>query len=260
MCHPTLWARGCDDGCVTRDPGADRSADPRMPDMPRDPERSRGRYGFTLDGAAIAIDERFVLGEIAPGVVRVRTTRVSARPTSRLESDVRVDADGMSVALRWAGSGLDVVREATAELLERQGTVVAGRVVEGLSSGSEQVPGRIDALAHVVAGPLMLAALDGVEVVAPDVVDPADPVRFLAPSRQRWRTAVVGADSVVLDGEERAGTAYSWVEEVTGREGVVTVDAGGLILRTVVAASDGRLEVVLREVTGAWPTPSAWGR
>jgi hypothetical protein len=242
-----------------------------MPDMPRDPERTRGRYAFTLDGRPAGIDERFVLGDIAPGVWRVRTTRVSARPTSRLESDVRIDVDGTSVAIRWTGSGPGVVRDATAELVERAGLVRGSRTVEGLAHAAIEVPGRVNTLAHVVSGPLMLAAAGaagaagagaaaGVDVVEPAVLAVGDPSAFLAPTALRWTATRTGKETVEVDGEDHEGTAYDWVDSGTGWTARVVVDPGGLILRTRLAAPDGELEVRLTDVDGPWPVPLSWGR
>ena len=258
-------------------------ADPPMPDMPRDPERTRGRYAFTLDGRPAGIDERFVLGDIAPGVWRVRTTRVSARPTSRIETDVRIDADGTAVAIRWTGSGPGVVRDATAELVERSGLVRGSRTVEGLAHAEVEVAGRVNTLAHVVSGPLMLAAAGesaagvagaesgaagasagasagGVDVVEPAVLAVDDPAEFLAPVALRWTATRTGTETVEVDGVDREGTTYDWVDSSTGWTARVVVDPGGLVLRTRLAAPDGELEVRLTDVDGPWPVPLSWGR
>lgn len=233
-------------------------SDPRLPDMPRDPERTRGRYDVTLDGRPAGIDERFVLGEIAPGVWRARTTRVLSRPTARLESDVRADADGVSVAIRWLGSGDGVVRDATATLVERSGTVRATRTVDGQTHDEVVLPGRVNTLAHVASGPLVLAAVGGVAVVAPQVLDPHDGATFLAPVAARWTTTPAGAGTALVGGEEHRGTAYDWVDSSTGWTASVVVDDGGLLLRTRLAAPDGELEVTLAEVEGPWPVPLSW--
>ena len=141
-----------------------------MPDMPRDPERTRGRYVFTLDGAPAGIDERFLVGEIAPGVVRARTTRVMSRPVARFESDVRVDSLSTTVALRWVGSGAEAVRDAEAEYAEDAGVVTAVRMVAGVRTVFDPVPGSVQAAAHVQGGPLVVAAVDGVDLVEPDQI------------------------------------------------------------------------------------------
>jgi hypothetical protein len=230
-----------------------------MPDMPRDPERTRGRYVVTLDGRPAGSDERFVLGDIAPGVWRIRTTRVSAHPTSRLESDVRIDASGTSVAVRWVGSAVDVVREASADLLEQAGVVSGTRSVEGHAYDEVAAGGRLHTPAHVVSGPLLLDAVDGIDVVEPYLLDASDERVFLEPVVLRWTTTRTGEDSVLVAGEERAGTAYDWVASSTGREAAVLIDAGGLLLRTRVTTPEGELEVRLVEVDGPWPTPLSWG-
>ena len=227
--------------------------------MPRDPERTRGRYLFTLDGRPAGIDERFVLGDIAPGVWRARTTRVGARPTFRLESDVRVDVTGLSVAVRWVGSGPGVVREAGSELVQREGAVTATRTVDGTAYAVSETRGRLNTLAHAVSGPLVLAAVGGTDVVEANVLDASDPSTFLAPVALRWTTAPASADSVLVDEVERAGTAYDWVDSRTGWTASMIVDRGGLLLRSRLAAPDGLLEVRLAEVYGPWPEPLRWG-
>jgi hypothetical protein len=231
-----------------------------MPDMPRDPERTRGRYAATLDGRPAGMDERFVLGDIAPGVWRVRSTRITARPTSRLETDVRVDADGaVAVALRWVGSGDGVVREARADLLERGGAVTATRTVEGTAYDAPVLGGRISVLAHAFTGPLVLAALDGVDVVEPSVLDVAGAASFLAPVPTRWTATPTGGAVVMVGGVEHAGTAYDVVDGRTGRVSSVLVDAGGLVLRSRTSTADGELEVRLVDIDGPWPEPLRWG-
>ena len=246
------------------DPGAagPGPSDPGMPDMPRDPERTRGRYAVTLDGRPAGIDERFVLGDIAPGVWRVRSTRISARPTSRLETDVRVDADGaVGVALRWVGSGDGVVREARSDLLERDGAVTVTRIVEGTAYDAPAFLGRIDVLAHACTGPLVLSALhgDGIDVVEPSVLDVGDAASFLAPVMTRWSATRTGQDVVVVSGVEHAGTAYDRLDERTGRVSSVLVDTGGLVLRSRTTTAAGEIEVRLVDVDGPWPEPMRWG-
>ena len=231
-----------------------------MPDTPKDPVRTRGRYVFTLDGEPEAIDERFVLGEIAPGVVRARTTRIVSRPVGRLESDARLEVGSLAVAVRWVGTTVGSVREASAELTEDADGVRASRVVEGTAYGMEHVAGRLNTLGHVVSGPLMLAARGGVDVVEPDLAPVDDATAFLAAVTTRWTTVDAGSADVMVDGAERAGTAYLWTDARSGLDAHVVVDGGGLLLRSRLAASDGLLEVTLADVTGPWPRPADWFR
>lgn len=240
---------------TTHDPGTPH---PDLPNTPKDPVRTRGRYVATLDGRPAGIDERFVVGDIGPGVVRARTTRVLPRPVARLESDVRITGGGLAVAVRWVGSDADAVREATAELLDDPDGVVSSRVVADRAYAGQRHVGRINALAHVVAGPLMLAARGGVDVVEPDLSDPSDPGRFLEAMPTHWSTVEAGSAEVVVDGVARPGTALLWSDRRSGLDAHVVVDEGGLLLRSRLAAPDGLLEVTLAEVTGPWPTPAAW--
>lgn len=229
-----------------------------MPDTPKDPVRTRGRYGFTLDGAPVGIDERFVVGDIAPGVWRSRTTRVQSNPVARIESDVRVDPAGVTVAVRWVGSTPGSVREAGAELTGEAAGVSASRVVEGTAYAVTEMPGLLNTLAHVVTGPLVLAAMGGIDVVEPDITATHDPAAFLAAVATRWTTAEAGPAVVPVDGVDHAGTSYLWNDARTGVDGHVVVDAGGLLLRTRLSAPDGLLEVTLTEVVGPWPRPADW--
>jgi hypothetical protein len=238
--------------------GGAGSADPGMPDMPSDPVRTRGRYAFTLDGAPAGIDERFVVGDIAPGVVRARTTRVMSRPVARLETDVRIDPVGVSAAVRWVGSAAGAARDASADLHQDPTGVSASRVVEGTAYAVTELPGLLNTLAHVVSGPLMLAALGGADVVEPDLLAPDDPASFLAAIATRWTTTEAGPAVVSVDGVDHDGTSYLWSDARTGVDAHLVVDAGGLLLRSRLTAPDGLLEVVLTEVTGPWPVPSDW--
>ena len=136
--------------------------------------------------------------------------------------------------------------------------VSVSRVVEGTAYAVTALPGRLNPLAHVVAGPLVLAALGGADVVEPDITTDHDPAAFLGAVATRWTTAEAGPAVVSVGGDDHAGTSYLWNDARTGLDGHVVVDAGGLLLRSRVAAPDGLLEVTLAEVSGPWPRPSDW--
>ena len=232
--------------------------DPSMPDMPADAERTRGRYRYTRDGEPVGVDERFVLGEIAPGVVRVRSTRVTASPTARLEADVRFTTEAVSSLVRWVGSDPTVVRAATAEYVERGGLVEASWSVDG-ESGSDQVVGTAYPLMRVFTGPFVLRSVNGLDVVVPDIADARAASTFLRPSVSRRSAEVLGAREVLVDGVARAGTAYRWTGGAYGDEGAdFVIDAGGLLLSYVVTQPSGRWEVTLADVIGPWPVPLSW--
>jgi hypothetical protein len=73
------------------------------------------------------------------------------------------------------------------------------------------------------------------------------------------RTAeVLGARAVLVDGVERAGTAYRWVGGAYPEGAEFVVDGGGLLLEYAVLQDSGRWQVTLAEVTGPWPTPLTW--
>ena len=229
-----------------------------MPDTPKDPVRTRGRYVVTLDDAPAGIDERFVVGDIAPGVVRARSTCVQPDPVGRLESDVRIDLAGVSAALRWVGSTVGAVREASATLTQDASGVSASRVVEGTAYAVTALPGRLNALAHVVAGPLLLAAVGGADVVEPNVVAAADPATFLAVVATRWTVTQAGTAVVRVDGTDHEGASYLWTDQRTGLDGHGVIDEGGLLLRSRLTTPEGLLEVRLTEVSGPWPRPADW--
>ncbi len=232
--------------------------DPVMPDMPDDAERTRGRYLYTRDGAPVGVDERFVLGAIASGAVRVRSTRITASPTARLETDVRFSTEAVSALVRWVGSDPAVVRSATAEYVDRGGVVDASWSVDG-ESGSDQVVGAAYPLMRVFTGPFVLRSVLGLDVVVPDIADARDAASFLRPSSSRRSAEVLGDREVLVDGVARAGTAYRWTGGAYGEDGAdFVVDAGGLLLSYAVTQPSGRWEVTLAEVTGPWPVPSSW--
>ena len=158
-----------------------RAADEAMPVMAGDEQRSRGRYVYTRDGAPVGVDERFVLGTIAPGVTRVRSTRISASPTSRLEVDVRVTGGDSHALVRWVGSGPGIARSARAEYVATGSEVVVTREVDGVVHSEARVRGALYPLMRVFTGPLVVASVPGLELVVPDVSDPGDLDGFLAP-------------------------------------------------------------------------------
>ncbi len=232
------------------------ASDPAMPDMPIDPERTRGRYVHTRDGAPAGIDEQFVLGGIAGGVVRIRSTRISASPTSRFETDMRLSPGAISVRLRWVGSTPGAVRSATADYLANDGAIEVTRTVDDLRHESVVAQGFIDAPPLVLAGLTVLRSLNGLDIVAPELADPFAAAGFLAPVSYRSSASAVGAGSVVVGAEERAGTVFQWSRGDMSLE--VVVDACGLVLRQVAELPSGRWVATLSEVTGPWPTPTAW--
>lgn len=244
---------------MTDDPT--RAADDAMPVMAQEADRSRGRYRYTRDGEAVAVDERFVLGQIAPGVVRVRSTRITASPTARLEVDVRMRAGSVDALVRWTGSAPGVAREARAEYAATGAEVVVAREVDGTAYDEATAVGALYPLMRVFTGPHVVASVPGLDVVVPDVADPGDLGRFLAPVVSSRAAEVLGARGVVVDGVEREGTAYRWTGGAYGEDGAeFVVDTGGLLLAYAVTQPSGRWEVTLAEVTGPWPEPSSWPR
>jgi hypothetical protein len=228
-------------------------ADAEMPVMAQDAERSRGRYVYTRDGAPVGVDERFVLGEIAPGVVRVRSTRITASPTARLEVDVRVTATGSDAVVRWVGSAPGVARAARAEYAAAGGAVVVTREVDGVVHDAVTVPGASYPLMRVFTGPLVVASVPGLDLVVPDVADPTDLERFLGPVTSSRTAEVLGDRAVVVDGVEHEGTAYRWIGGAYGEDGAeFVVDRGGLLLAYAVTQPSGRWEVALAQVSGPW--------
>jgi hypothetical protein len=236
---------------MTDDPT--RAADASMPVMAQEAERSRGRYRYSRDGEPMAVDERFVLGEIAPGVLRVRSTRITASPTARLEVDVRITADRSDTLVRWTGSAPGVAREARAEYAAADGTVDVTREVDGVVHEPVSVAGVPYPLMRVFTGPLVVRSVAGLDVVVPDVADPGDLGRFLAPVTSSRTAVLLGERGVVVDGVERAGTAYRWIGGAYGEDGAeFVVDPGGLLLSYAVTQPSGRWDVVLAEVSGPW--------
>jgi hypothetical protein len=238
---------------------ATRAADAAMPVMAQESERSRGRYRYTRDGEAVAVDERFVLGEVAPGAVRVRSTRITASPTARLEVDVRMTEGRTDALVRWTGSAPDVARSARAEYAATGTGIVVAREVDATAYDEVREHGALYPLMRVFTGRLVVASRAGLDVVVPDVADPSDLGRFLAPVVSSRTAEVLGERGVVVDGVERAGTAYRWRGGAYGEDGAeFVVDPGGLLLAYAVTQPSGRWEVTLAEVTGPWPVPLSW--
>jgi hypothetical protein len=230
-----------------------------MPDMPTDPVRTRGRYRYARDGEPMAVEERFVLGDVADGAVRVRSTRVSATPVSRLEVDVRMTADGTDAQVRWTGSTPGVVRDATAGVSQHAGRVRTSRTVDGTAYDEVDVDGALYPLMRVFTGLRVLASVTGPHVVVvPDIAATADAARFLSPVVSTRSAEVLGERAVLVDDVEHVGTAYRWVGGAYPDGAEFVVDPGGLLLEYAVAQDSGRWQVSLAEVTGPWPTPLAW--
>jgi hypothetical protein len=251
----------CDDDGVQPDPATSGAPvpDPAMPDMPSDPVRTRGRYRYVRDGEPVGVDERFVLGDVAPGAVRVRSTRVSATPVSRLEVDARLTAAGSDVQVRWTGSAPDVARSASAAVTEREGRVATVRTVDGTAYDDAPVVGALYPLMRVFTGLRVLASLAGPHaVVVPDIAAAADAARFLSPVVSERSAEALGERGVVVGGVEHPGTAYRWVGGAYPDGAEFVVDPGGLLLEYAVAQDSGRWVVSLAEVTGPWPEPLSW--
>jgi hypothetical protein len=221
-----------------------------MPDMPADPDRSRGRYLHLSDGRPAGIEERYVAGEVGDGV-RVRSIRVAANPASRLETDLRLSESGASAVVRWTGSGDGVVRDATLEATWLDGTVEVRRTVEGTASDPVLLEGRLLLPGLVIAGTAGSGAAHGL------LVDPRDYDALLAPVPCVVEVEDLGDDAVELGGREVAGRRQR--RTFVGLDLPVVedvVDAGGLLLRRTV----GAFEVRLAEATGSWPAPATWPR
>jgi hypothetical protein len=234
-------------------------ADAAMPVMAQEVERSRGRYVYTRDGEPVPVDERFVLGEIAPGVVRVRSTRITASPTARLEIDARITATRGDAVVRWVGSSPGVARMARAEYAASGGTVAVTREVDGVVHERVSAAGASYPLMRIFTGPLVVASVSGLDVVVPDVADPGDVDRFLAPVTSSRTAEMLGERVVVVGGAEHAGTAYRWFGGAYGEDGAeFVVDRGGLLLAYAVTQFSGRWEVSLAELSGPWPTLREW--
>ncbi len=224
--------------------------------MAADPQRSRGRYVYTRDGAAIAVDERFVLGEIAPGVLRVRSTRITGSPAARLEADVRMTVGGTTATIRWVGSSPGVASSARARYSSSPGGgVVVTREVDGVVHDEVTARGTQYPLLRVFTGPLVVASVGGRDVVVPEIADPRDRAAFLSPTTSRRTAQPLGQRPVMVDGVEREGTAYHWVGGAYGEDGAdFVVDPGGLLLAYSVTQPSGRWDVTLAEVSGPWPS------
>ena len=229
------------------------TADPSMPDMPQDADRSRGRYLHRrVDGGAAGIDEQWVAGEIAPGSVRVRSTRIAAAPVSRLEVDARWSAEIATVVLRWVGSGTGVVRSATVACVEVPGAVEVRRFVDDVELEPVSVGGPLVLPALVLGGRLVAGA--AYSFVVGDALDAST---FLVPVPVEVSIEDAGDEVVMLGGSDVDGTLRRW--RITGdgldERGEDVVGPGGLLLRRTV----GDVVATLTEVSGPTVHPMAWG-
>ena len=229
------------------------TADPSMPDMPQDADRSRGRYLHRrVDGGAAGIDEQWVAGEIAPGSVRVRSTRIAAAPVSRLEVDARWSAEIATVVLRWVGSGTGVVRSATVACVEVPGAVEVRRFVDDVELEPVSVGGPLVLPALVLGGRLVAGA--AYSFVVGDALDAST---FLVPVPVKVSIEDAGDEVVMLGGSDVDGTLRRW--RITGdgldERGEDVVGPGGLLLRRTA----GDVVATLTEVSGPTVHPVAWG-
>ncbi len=228
------------------------TADPSMPDMPQDADRSRGRYLHRrADGGPAGIDEQWVAGEIAPGSVRVRSTRIAAAPVSRLEVDARWSAEIATVVLRWVGSGMGVVRSATVACVEVPGAVEVRRFVDVAELEPVSVGGPLVLPALVLGG--RLAEGPAYSFVVGDALDAST---FLVPVPVHVSIEDVGDEVVMVGGTDVDGTVRRW--RITGdgldERGEDVVGPGGLLLRRTV----GDVVATLTEVSGPTAHPVAW--
>lgn len=231
--------------------------DPAMPDMPRDAERSRGRYVRYRDGRPTGMEERFVLGEIAPGVVRIRATLITPSPVGKLETDARLSAGHVEASVRWVGSGDRAIREASGHYTGADGIVTGSWRLDGEQYPEATASGILDPSSLIMKGLYVATGRAGVDLVMPDEAAPDDPGRFLSLLAVTATSTVIGERSVEVDGEQRAGIAYRW--QVTGVGPEVVVDRGGLLLHQRIELPDGVVhEARLMDVSGPWPRPLDW--
>ncbi len=236
---------------------SETSSDPSMPDMPRDAERSRGRYVRLRDGKPTGLEERFVLGEIAPGVVRIRSTLITPSPVGKLENDVRRSAGSTELSVRWVGASDKAVRDADGHYTSSDGVVTGSWRIDGQQYPEATAPGILDPSSLIMKGIYVATGRAGVALVMPDEADPADPGRFLSLLAVTATSTVIGELGVEVDGVVRQGISYRW--EVAGVGPDVVVDRGGLLLNQIIETPDGTVhEARLADVTGPWPRPLDW--
>lgn len=229
------------------------AADPAMPDMPNDADRSRGRYLHRrVDGGAAGVDEQWVAGEVGPGAWRVRSTRIAAAPVSRLEVDARWSAEVFAVVLRWVGSGSGVVRSATVACVEVPGAVEVRRFVDDVELEPVSVGGPLVLPALVLGGRLAAGPAYSFEVG-----DALDASTFLVPVPVEVSVQDAGDEVVMVGGSDVDGTLRRWRISGDGldRSGEDVVGPGGLLLRR----TTGDVVATLTEVSGPTAHPVSWG-
>ncbi len=229
------------------------ASDPQMPDMPKDADRSRGRYLHRrVDGGAAGVDEQWVAGEVGPGAWRVRSTRIAAAPVSRLEVDARWSAEVFAVVLRWVGSGTGVVRSATVACVEVPGAVEVRRFVDDVELEPVSVGGPLVLPALVLGG-----RLEAGPAYAFEVGDALDAAMFLVPAPVQVTVEDAGDEVVMVGGSDVEGTLRRWrlAGDGVDRSGEDVVGPGGLLLRR----TTGDVVATLTEVSGPTAHPVAWG-
>jgi hypothetical protein len=209
------------------------------------------------DGEPTGMEERWVLGEIRPGVVRVRSTLVTPSPVGRLETDVRVQSGLIEAQLRWTGSGSGSVQSGSGRYVGADGVVSGSWQLDDDEPRTDSAVGLLDPSSLIMSGRVIATARAGLDLVMPDQAAPGDRERFLSLFRVTATSTLREEVEVEVDGVAHPALAYDW--QVTGVGPVVVVDRGGLLLHQRVTTPDGRtVEARLVGVSGPWPRPFDW--
>lgn len=230
---------------------------------------AQGRYYYSCDGREMPVQDSWQLGEDDDGHRILISQRLVGEEGFGMEARARL-SDGLvsECHVRWR----DEVDEVEARYRLRtspDGAPQLGDDIEADWTGPNgpqqaQVAGRgrlLFPLMRIFMGPLLLKLerfREGLEVVTPDIVDPSQRGKLLAP-RISHRSARPMAGDAATQGAQELGadiSAYIYQGDEAERDVHCYVDGRGLLVGYDWPSSTGRLwQVRLRDLEWA---PQLW--
>ncbi|WP_226702316.1 hypothetical protein [Microbulbifer elongatus] len=226
---------------------------------------AQGRYEYICDGRAMPVQDDWQLGRDEDGQQLLISRRLVGEQGHGIEVRARMDA-GLVTECRVTWK--DEVDEVNAHYrLAPQGARVPhmGDAIEaewtgpnGLQQSVLEGQNRLlFPLMRIFMGPLLMRLRDmefGCEVVAPDIVDPSQRGKLLAPRVSHRRASIVAGDANI-QGVHDLGpdiTVFSYQGDEAERDTHCYVDPRGLLVGYDWPSSTGRLwQVRLRDLEWA---------